>query len=527
MLYKKKIYKFIFYLSTLLPIIYIINIIIVHSYSKLNSGNFILGIISIPCCILYYRISQDSNLFMYVLIYLSIFIENTSDWIISSNSTYCPYFYLYTLFIFRVLIIFLILFPNNKFSLYLRTHKKNSILLTAIINCTLLLIDYSIKINLNQWYLKFFTIFFHLITSLSILILLTLMYKSAKSKSFIETTYSLSLILLSSRVIITIFKNPHERFIAFKYSDALFFISFFIILIGLFIEINDILLKNSQLNKDVEIISNNIKEIKEVEKLRGQFFANLSHELKTPINIIFSTVQLLNSKKRQSIADFLDSYEKYDKTIRQNCYRMIRLVNNLVDLTKIDSGFISANFNNYNIVNLVENICMSVVPYLENKGITLTFDTLFEDIIIKCDSDYIERIILNIFSNSIKFSNNNGNIFVLIDADKDFITIKISDDGIGIDKDKLDSVFEPFIQSDKSLTRKKEGSGIGLSLVKSLVELHNGLVYFNPDIDKGSEIIIKLPNIQLPPEKLIINNSDYTQNNTLLKIDIEFSDIYD
>lgn len=170
---------------------------------------------------------------------------------------------------------------------------------------------------------------------------------------------------------------------------------------------------------------------------------------------------------------------------------------------------------------------MSVVPYLENKNINLTFDTLIEDIHIKCDSDYIERIILNALSNSIKFSKDNGNILVFIDYDEDYVTIKVTDDGVGIEPDKITSVFEPFIQGDKSLTRKKEGSGIGLSLVKSLVELHDGFVFFNPDIRVGSELVIKLPNVILPDEDIDITNFNAKENNTLSKINIEFSDIYE
>lgn len=453
-------------------------------------------------------------------------IENTSYWILSSRFNAAYYIHLDSFVLFRLFLFLLLIFPNSKISLLVERNKNKSVILTILLAPLLLILNGLINKDLHLCNLIVMDIFTIITLFIIILMIISLMKKAVKNKNFIETTTSLSLLALCLRIN-AIFKNPFENKLNYDTANNYFFIAFFIILIGLYIEINYILLENTKLNKDVENISNNIKEIKEIEILRAQFFANLSHELKTPINIIFSTFQLLNLKKEQSLQGFLESYEKYDKTIKQNCFRLIRLINNLVDLTKIDSGFIATNFHNYNIVNLVENICMSVVPYLENKNINLTFDTLIEDIHIKCDSDYIERIILNALSNSIKFSKDNGNILVFIDYDEDYVAIKITDDGVGIEPDKITSVFEPFIQGDKSLTRKKEGSGIGLSLVKFLVELHDGFVFFNPDIRVGSELVIKLPNVILPDEDIDITNFNAKENNTLSKINIEFSDIYE
>ena len=140
------------------------------------------------------------------------------------------------------------------------------------------------------------------------------------------------------------------------------------------------------------------------------------------------------------------------------------------------------NFINYEIVSLVEDITLSIVPYVESKNITVLFDTYVEELVIKCDPESLERVILNLLSNAVKFSNENGNITVLLDANKDFVIIKVKDDGIGIAPEVSDYVFERFAQEDKSFNRKKEGSGIGLSLVKSLVELHGGVVYLEKSI---------------------------------------------
>lgn len=308
---------------------------------------------------------------------------------------------------------------------------------------------------------------------------------------------------------------------------SFFALPFVILLLGLFIEIEYLLLEKQKLRNDVIKISNNIQELRILEKVRAQFFANLSHELKTPLNIIFSFVQLIDSKNFEDYEDIGRSYSKYSVTLKQNCYRMIRLINNLVDLTKIDSGFMNMNFHNYDIVNLVENIVMSVVPYMKNKNINILFDTMIEELEIKCDSDSIERIILNLLSNSMKFSKESGNILVFIDYDDEFVYIKVKDDGIGICEEKQKSVFDAFVQGDKSLTRKREGSGIGLSLVKSLVLLHDGDISLNSKVNNGTEITIKLPNKKLETEECCGNDYNSSPNSLITKISIEFSDIYD
>lgn len=210
--------------------------------------------------------------------------------------------------------------------------------------------------------------------------------------------------------------------------------------------------------------------------------------------------------------------------IKQNCYRLIRLINNLVDITKINSNFLKMNFHNYDIVQLVKNIVLSIVPYAESKNITVIFDTFIEELEVKCDSDSIERIILNLLSNAIKFSRKDGRILVTMDCDSSYVTIKVIDNGIGIPEDKVDKIFDTFVQADKELSRVNEGSGIGLSLVKSLVELYDGLVFVGDTSAAGSEFVVKIPNKKIKYELVRIRKNS---NDIINKINIEFSDIYD
>ena len=286
--------------------------------------------------------------------------------------------------------------------------------------------------------------------------------------------------------------------------------------------------RDDNLMKKIDKINRKYNAIIETENLRNQFFANISHEFKTPINIVYSCVQLLDVKRGESASALLESYGKYRKNIKQNCHRMLRLINNLVDITKIDSGYMNLEFSNYNIVELVENIVLSVVPCVDNNNINIIFDTYIEELEIKCDADSIERIILNLLSNAIKFTENNGDILVEMDSDDKWVTIKVRDNGIGIPDKFKDLVFDRFVQGDKSLNRKKEGSGIGLALVKSLIEFHSGSIEINKEYKDGTEFILKLPNIKIEEKDLKINNDiDVDDKKIIEKINIEFSDIYE
>jgi signal transduction histidine kinase len=172
----------------------------------------------------------------------------------------------------------------------------------------------------------------------------------------------------------------------------------------------------------------------------------------------------------------------------------------------------------------VENITLSVAKFIQDKNLSLTFDTEAEEKIIACDPDKIERIILNLLSNAVKFTPAGVNIFVNISMKDEKIFISVKDDGIGIPNEMKDLIFERFIQIDKSALRNKEGSGIGLSLVKCLVEMQGGSVKLISEYGKGSEFILEFPDCLLPGDEspAFFNETDHYID----KINIEFSDIY-
>jgi PAS domain S-box-containing protein len=283
-----------------------------------------------------------------------------------------------------------------------------------------------------------------------------------------------------------------------------------------------------ELQKSIEKERLKLFEIEEYDRIKTDFFANISHELRTPINVIFSAIQVHNLKLEECIWNntSTDRY-KYTKIMEQNCYRLLRLVNNLIDITKIDSGYFVINETNYNIVSLIEDITLSVADYIENKGLSVVFDTDVEEKIIACDLEKMERIILNLLSNAVKFTPYGGNIMVRVEDGIENICIRVKDTGKGIPKEKLNSIFERFVQVDKSLARENEGSGIGLSLVKALLELQGGTISVKSKEGYGSEFIIYIPcKLVDSVDPSHVSCDDLIEKSYIGKINLEFSDIY-
>ena len=264
------------------------------------------------------------------------------------------------------------------------------------------------------------------------------------------------------------------------------------------------------------------EKIKQEDIIKNEFFSNISHELKTPLNIIYSANQLLGVSVQKS--NFKEIYIKYKDCLDINCKRMLRLIDNIVDITKLDVGFKYPEFDNYDVVKIVEDMTLSVASYANIKGIEVLFDTDVEELDIKCDPDMLERIVLNLLSNAIKFSEEGGSILVEIFSDETWVGIKVKDDGIGIPLNIQDKIFDRFVQGDKSMRRKKEGSGIGLSLVKSLVELMDGKIYLQSDGKNGTEFTVLLPNKLVEEEDKKVHK-DYHVD--LQRIQLELSDIYE
>ena len=170
---------------------------------------------------------------------------------------------------------------------------------------------------------------------------------------------------------------------------------------------------------------------------------------------------------------------------------------------------------------------MSVAEFAKQNDITLTFDTDVEEKIMAFDLEKLERTMLNLLSNSIKYNNFPGEIEVLLNDCGDTFNITVRDTGIGIPSDKLNAVFEKFKQVENRLRKRSEGSGIGLSLVKELIKIQGGIIEVKSEVGVGSEFTVKLP-VRLLENEESFDDSYYEDGNEGLvtRMNIEFSDIY-
>jgi len=287
----------------------------------------------------------------------------------------------------------------------------------------------------------------------------------------------------------------------------------------------------NEMLSNIEKSSNEIADLKdriEHGRIRTEFFTNLSHEMRTPLNVIFSTIQLFELYlKKGTVEDKDGKISGNLNAVKQNCFRLIKLTNNMIDMAKLDTNYYDIHLKNVNIINIVRNITKSAAEYIANKGKVIIFKTNMDKKIVACDSESIERIMLNLLSNAAKFSKPGGKIYVNVIDKGEFIKISVKDNGVGIPESKLNNIFDRFIQVDRSLTRQHEGIGIGLFIVNSLVKMHGGKIYVKSKPGEGSEFSVKLPAKTVQDEdgeNEVINYKICKEH--MDKVAIEFSDIY-
>lgn len=270
-----------------------------------------------------------------------------------------------------------------------------------------------------------------------------------------------------------------------------------------------------------------LEDIKEtLLKFQDYIIINLSHELKTPLNVIFSANQIMDMYLQQDSSDqYKQKLIEYNSSINKNCYRQLKLLNSIMDMAKFNTGLLTLNLKNINIVDTLKNTVQLVSSYVEDKGLSLYFHTNTDTKIIACDTEKLDRIMFNLISNAIKYTDKGGSIHINLMDNDHVVEISVKDTGIGIDKEHQEMIFERFYKVDKSLSRGAEGNGIGLTLVKSFVELHQGNISVESEVGKGSTFTFQLPVItSINPYS---EEYDKCMNNQTEMMKTEFSDIYD
>ncbi|KNY25940.1 sensor histidine kinase [Pseudobacteroides cellulosolvens] len=263
--------------------------------------------------------------------------------------------------------------------------------------------------------------------------------------------------------------------------------------------------------------------LRNVIEMKDEFLTTITHEFKTPLSVIHAAVQAINELYSKEMSD---NIKKHIQRIRLNSLRQIRLVNNLLDITKYNAGHIKIYNKNIDIVFLTEAITQSVKVFANQKEINLQFSSDIEFKEIAIDDEKYERILLNLLSNAIKFTPKGKSIYVFVTCKDNKVFVIVKDEGVGIPENKRDIIFERFGQVDSSLTRQAEGTGIGLSLVKSLISAMGGNVSVESEINQGSTFTLSLHAKTINKTESIPVIQNQTNNRITQSVAIEFSDIY-
>ena len=274
--------------------------------------------------------------------------------------------------------------------------------------------------------------------------------------------------------------------------------------------------KLMELSKE-ELIDEYLK-LRNKKELQEDFILNISHDLRSPLNVILSILQCYkySINNPDKIIEYLDS-------IKRNGYKILKLINNLIDSTKLDRDYYKLTKENVDIISLVEWNISNIDKYAHQKNISLVFDTNVEDCVMAVDIEAIDRIIVNLLSNAVKFSPNGSCIYINALKNNNSITISVRDQGIGIPLDEQKDIFNRFVQSTKNNKNEYSGSGIGLDLVRRLVEAHEGTIELESEENHGSEFRVKLPIVTLEDN----SNTSYLHAKDKVEVlEVEFSDIY-
>ncbi|NPE28687.1 PAS domain-containing protein [Methanococcoides sp. SA1] len=225
-------------------------------------------------------------------------------------------------------------------------------------------------------------------------------------------------------------------------------------------------------------------------RTKSEFLANMSHELRTPLNSINGFSELLLAR---TIGEINNKQERYINNILTGGQHLLGLINDILDISKVESGKMELHYEEFAISSLLSDIVALLNPLAMTKKIEITTDIDKKFSTITADKIKIKQILYNLLSNAIKFTNENGTISIEAIFDDKLVHICIKDSGIGIDKNDIEKLFQPFQQIDSAASRKYQGTGLGLALVKSFVEMHGGNVWVDSEKGKGSIFTFSIP----------------------------------
>lgn len=244
----------------------------------------------------------------------------------------------------------------------------------------------------------------------------------------------------------------------------------------------------------------------EASRTKSEFLSNMSHELRTPLNSIIGFSDVL---AEETFGPVNEKQKKYVSNISKSGRHLLSLINDILDLSKIEAGKMTLNPEKFEIGESLDEVKSTISPLARKKDIKLTIKLVPDEIVINADKGKFKQIVYNLLGNAIKFTGNEGSVAMSASLQEEYVHIEVKDTGIGISKTDQNKLFKIFTQVDSSNCRVYEGTGLGLVLVKNLVEQHNGKIWVKSEVGSGSSFIFELPvNYDYNPEIAFLESAD-------------------
>lgn len=244
-----------------------------------------------------------------------------------------------------------------------------------------------------------------------------------------------------------------------------------------------------------------VAQLKKLDITKSRFLASLSHELRTPLSVIINSADILSAKY------FGPLTEKQNKCVVSidDCGRhLLGMINNLLDVSKMASGKMTLNMQEFSIAPVVKEIMENCSKLAGTKELNMTAEIVPEDFVLTADVERLKQIFYNLLSNAVKFTDDGGTVSMHVFKRADRMEVLVRDTGIGIAPENQERIFQEFEQVDNSYGRKYGGTGLGLPIIKQLVELHGGEVFLKSELGKGTEVIFTIPLTPAKPKTRVI-----------------------
>lgn len=259
---------------------------------------------------------------------------------------------------------------------------------------------------------------------------------------------------------------------------------------------NEIGVTANAMNDMTQKLKESIDERNQIDQSRKEMIAGLAHDLRTPLTSVKGYVEGI----RDGIANTPEKQEQYIKTIYSSTLDMEKLLNELLDISRLELGKIQLNVEPTNILSFIDEFVEEKMVKIQKYDLDYTYNkpTDIETIMVMLDTDRFSRVLSNIASNSIKYAKPNEKLLIdlTIQNYEKSVIITITDNGIGIDGDNISHIFDTFYRADHARTKTREGSGIGLAVCKEIVSLHGGSIWASSTLNKGTTIHISLEKIK-------------------------------